>query len=64
MAEARFRLITSLAALGAMAAVFLPAATDGLARYGTLQMFLFFGTFFAWNAVAAFRTLRRGRRKD
>jgi len=47
-----------------MAAVFLPAATDGLARYGTLQMFLVFGSFIAWNAVGALRTLRRGGRRS
>lgn len=62
MAEARFRLVTSLAILAAMAAVFLPAATDDLARYAALQMFLIFGSFFAWNAISAIRILRRGRR--
>lgn len=63
MLDARFKLVTSLVMLALMAAVFLPAATDGMARYASLQMFLAFGTFFAWQAVAALRAILRERRK-
>jgi O-antigen ligase len=59
MLDPGFRLATSLVVLALMAAVLLPAATDGLGRYGALQMFLAFGMFFAWNAVVATRTLLR-----
>ncbi len=63
MLDARFKLVSSLLVLALMAAVFLPAATDGLSRYIALQMFLAFGAFFVWQAVAALRTILRERRK-
>lgn len=64
MLDARFKLVTSVILLALMAAVFLPAATDGLSRYASFQMFLVFGGFFAWQAAAALRAILRGRNRD
>lgn len=63
MLDARFKLVSSLVVLALMAAIFVPAATDGLSAYIALQMFLAFGLFFAWQAVAALIAILRERRR-